>query len=152
MLDNTVLVHEFENGFPWWRHQMETFSALLTICVFVFVCVCGWVWVCVCVCVCVWGIHWSSVNSPHKGQWDGALWSFSSMCTWINGWVTNGEVGDLRRHRAHYYVIVMRGDILHCNSLRIAVSPAMTSFVASIQRLINVGLPRRASSGGRNPL
>ena len=25
----------------------------------------------------------------------------------INGWVNNGEAGDLRRHRAHYDVIVM---------------------------------------------
>ena len=24
-----------------------------------------------------------------------------------NGWVNNGEAGDLRRHRAHYDVIVM---------------------------------------------
>ena len=26
---------------------------------------------------------------------------------WINGWVNNGEAGDLRRYRAHYDVIVM---------------------------------------------
>ena len=26
---------------------------------------------------------------------------------WINGWVNKGEAGDLRRHRAHYDVIVM---------------------------------------------
>ena len=26
---------------------------------------------------------------------------------WINGWVNNHEAGDLRRHRAHYYVIIM---------------------------------------------
>ena len=26
---------------------------------------------------------------------------------YINGWVNNGEAGDLRRHRAHYDVIVM---------------------------------------------
>ena len=25
-----------------------------------------------------------------------------------NGWVNNGEAGDLRRHRAHYDVIVMK--------------------------------------------
>ena len=28
-------------------------------------------------------------------------------CALINGWVNNGEAGDLRRHRAHYVVIVM---------------------------------------------
>ena len=32
---------------------------------------------------------------------------FSLICTRINGWVNNGEAGDLRRHRAHYDVTVM---------------------------------------------
>ena len=54
------------------------------------------------------GIHRSPVNSPHKGQWRGAL-MFSLICAWINGWVNNREAGDLRRHRAHYDVIVMIG-------------------------------------------
>ena len=45
-------------------------------------------------------------NSPHKGQWCGAL-MFSLICVWINGWVNNREAGDLRRHRAHYDVSVM---------------------------------------------
>ena len=54
----------------------------------------------------VWGIHRSPVNSPHKDQWRGAL-MFSLICVWINGWVNNREAGDLRRHRAHYDVIVM---------------------------------------------
>ena len=36
------------------------------------------------------GIHRSRVNSPHKGQWRGAL-MFSLICVWINGWVNNGE-------------------------------------------------------------
>ena len=48
----------------------------------------------------------SSVNSPHKGQWRGAL-IFSLIYARINGWVNTGEAGDLRRHRAHYDVIVM---------------------------------------------
>ena len=52
------------------------------------------------------GIHRSPVNSPHKGQWRGAL-IFSLICVWINGWVNNSEAGDLRHHRAHYDVIVM---------------------------------------------
>ena len=51
-------------------------------------------------------IHRSPVNSSHKGQWRGAL-MFSLICAWINGWVNNSEAGDLRRHRAHYDVIVM---------------------------------------------
>ena len=52
------------------------------------------------------GIHRGPVNSPHKGQWRGAL-LFSLICVWINGWVNNREAGDLRRYRAHYDVSVM---------------------------------------------
>ena len=52
------------------------------------------------------GIHRSPVNSPHKGQWHGAL-MFSLICVWINDWVNNREAGDLRCYRAHYDVIVM---------------------------------------------
>ena len=55
------------------------------------------------------GIHRSPVNSPHKGQWRGAL-MLSLICTWINGWVNNGNAGDLRRYRAHYDVTVTRHD------------------------------------------
>ena len=47
----------------------------------------------------VWGIHRSLVNSPHKGQWRGAV-MLSFICAWINGWVNNREAGDYRRHRA----------------------------------------------------
>ena len=67
----------------WWRHHVETFSALLAM-----------------------GIHRSPVNSPHKGQWREAL-MFSVICAWINGWVNNREAGDLTRHRVHYDVTVM---------------------------------------------
>ena len=52
------------------------------------------------------GIHRSPVNSPHSGQWRGAL-MFSLICAWINGWVNSRQVGHLRRHRAHYDVTVM---------------------------------------------
>ena len=51
-------------------------------------------------------IHWSPVNSPHKGQWRRAL-LFSLICAWINGWVNNREAGNLRRHRVHCDVIAM---------------------------------------------
>ena len=54
----------------------------------------------------VWGIHRPPVNSPHKGQWRGAL-MFSLICARINGWVNNRKGGGLRRHRAHYDVIAM---------------------------------------------
>ena len=42
------------------------------------------------------------VNSPNKCQL-----MFSLICARINGWVNNGEAGDLRHHRAHYDVSVM---------------------------------------------
>ena len=51
-------------------------------------------------------IHRSPVNSPHKGQWRGAL-MFSLICVWLNGWVNSREAGDLRRHRGHYDVNVI---------------------------------------------
>ena len=56
-------------------------------------------------------IHRSPVNSPHKGQWHGAL-MFSLICVWLKGWVSNHGAGDLRRYRAHYDVIVMIYHIL----------------------------------------
>ena len=55
------------------------------------------------------GIHRSPVNSPHKGQWRGAL-MFSLICTWTNSWVNNRDAGALRRHRAHYDATVMNGE------------------------------------------
>ena len=63
---------------------METFSALLAL--------------------CVWKP--GPVNSPHKGQWRGAL-MFSLIYAWIIDWVNNREAGDLRRHPGHYDVNVM---------------------------------------------
>ena len=69
----------------WWRHQMKTFSRYWPL---------------------VRGIHRSPVNSPHKGEWPGAL-MFSLICTRINSWVNNGEASDLRCHRAHHDATVM---------------------------------------------
>ena len=54
----------------------------------------------------VWGIHQSPVNSPYKGQWCRAL-VFSLIHAWTNGWVNNGDAGDLRHRDAHYDVTVM---------------------------------------------
>ena len=52
------------------------------------------------------GLHRSRVNSPHNGQWRGAL-MFPLICVWINAWVKTREAGDLRRYSSHYDVIVM---------------------------------------------
>ena len=69
----------------WWRHQMETFSALLALCA---------------------GNSPVPVTSPHKGQWRGAL-MFTLICARINDWVNNREAGGLRRLLDHYDVSVM---------------------------------------------
>ena len=51
----------------------------------------------------------SAMNSPHKGHWPVVTRSFDVffIFTRINGLVNDREAGDLRRHRAHYDVIVM---------------------------------------------
>ena len=77
----------------WWRHQIETFSALLAF---------------------VRGIHRSPVNSPHKRPVTRSFWCFLWSALWIIGWVNNREAGDLRRHRAHYDVIVMISISVFC--------------------------------------
>ena len=45
-------------------------------------------------------------DSPGKGQWREAL--IISLNCWTKGWANNRDAGDLRRHRAHYDVTVMR--------------------------------------------
>ena len=51
----------------------------------------------------VMGIHRSPMDSLHKGQWRRAL-MFSLICAWTKGWANDRDVGDLRRHCAHYDV------------------------------------------------
>ena len=55
----------------------------------------------------LWGNSPVIGEFPSQRQWRGAL-MFSLIWAWINGWVNNRETGDLRRHRAHYGVIVMK--------------------------------------------
>ena len=86
-----------QTKFPLWRHQMETFSALLAICA---------------------GNSPVPGEFPHKGQWRGVL-AFSLICTRINGWVNNGEAGDLRHHRAHYDATVMQMHFLGLKRLNV---------------------------------
>ena len=68
----------------------------------------------------VWGIHRLPVNSPHKGQWRGAL-VFTLICPLINVWVNNREAGDLRRHCAHYDVIVMRLNVFATLGVQVTI-------------------------------
>ena len=135
-----VITHsaKYSTTNPWWRHQMETFSALLAYCAgnspvtwswqpqYRLTVLSAWwlqiSWHIFCHDdVIKWkhfprywpfvrGIHRSPVNSPHKGQWRGAL-MFSLICARINDWVNNCEAGHLRRRRAHSDVTVMRKDI-----------------------------------------
>ena len=46
------------------------------------------------------------VNSPHRGQWRGAL-MFSLIYAWRNGWVNSRDAGYLRRYCAYNDVTVM---------------------------------------------
>ena len=86
----------------------------------------------------VQGIHRWPVNSPHKGQWRGAL-MFSLICAWINGWVNNREAGDLRRHRAHYDFTVMHALLTLCGGTGGPVAPSWQ--VACYDELCLVGKP-----------
>ena len=67
------------------------------------------------------GIQRSPVNYSHYGQWRGVL-MFSLICARINGWVNNGEAGDLRRHHAHYDAIVMLGKIFTGPTFKLLMS------------------------------
>ena len=84
----------------WWRHQMETFFALLALC---------------------------AGNSPVTDEFpsQGPVTRCSDIffiCPWISVGVNNRGVGDLRRHWAHYDVNVMSMRLpcpkyLHCMSI-----------------------------------
>ena len=81
---------------PWWRHERETYSVLLALCM---------------------------GNSPVTGEFPSQrpvtrTLMFSFICAWINGWANNREAGDLRRHCAHYGVIVMT---LACSCVECAI-------------------------------
>ena len=67
----------------WWRHQMETFFALLALC---------------------------AGNSPVTDAPVTRSVGVFFICAWINYWVKNREADDLRCHHAHYDVIVMSSD------------------------------------------
>ena len=95
----------------WWRHQMETFSALLAIC---------------------------AGNSPATGEVPTQRpvtrsLMFSLIGVWINGWVNDGEAGDLRRHRTHYDVIAMWAGV--CSFMSSESDTSFTSVVAILYTL-----------------
>ena len=82
------------------------------------------------------GIHRSPVNSPHKGQWRGALMC-SLIYVWINGWVNNREAGDLRHHRPHYDVAVMKMLLMWANvAMHTAYIVPMLIFYITIECMV----------------
>ena len=54
------------------------------------------------------GIHQWAMDSPHKGQWHGAL-MFSLICARTYIWANNWDASDLRHHHTQYDVTVMWG-------------------------------------------
>ena len=120
MVDNS-------NGL-WWRHQMETFSALLVLCA---------------------GnspITGESLPPPppppptphphpppptHTNGSDAELLWFLWSAPWINSWINNREARDLRHQRTHYHVIVMLGKCRidctwGCNTVIFNILPLMS--------------------------
>ena len=78
---------------PWWRHQIETFSALLAIC---------------------------AGNSPVFSEFPTQRPVTRSFDIFFDlrlnkrlSWVNNRDAGDLRRYRAHYDVTVMAHLVCH---------------------------------------
>ena len=63
---------------------------------------------------------------------DAGLWCFSLISPWTNDWVDNWDAGDLRRHRVHYDVTVMRftvfSDAQTGNQLTWFTNPTMQRF------------------------
>ena len=96
-LASTMLTHRQKTGhyvywawdgkqLSWWRHPMETFSALLVLCE-----------------------DNSLVTGEFPSQWS-VMQSFDAflVCTETNSWSNHRDAGDLRRHRAHYDVTLMQ--------------------------------------------
>ena len=84
----------------WWRHQMETFFALLALC---------------------------EGNPPVTGGFPSqkpVSLMFSLISAWINGWANNQDSDDLRRHRAYYGSLTKRSWnwSLLCHSLDIFIT------------------------------
>ena len=97
LLDPWEQTHKFQykhKRFNWtksnwtsWRHQMEAFSALLTLCA---------------------GISPFTTEFPIQRPVARGF-DVSLICAWLSSWVNNREAGDLRRHCAHSDVIVING-------------------------------------------
>ena len=79
------MLHSPNHVHTWWRHQMETFSALLDLCA---------------------GNSPTTVEFPSQTPVTRSF-DVSLICALNKRLSNNRETGHLRRHRAHYDVIVM---------------------------------------------
>ena len=97
-LINTVLsfcwfiTYHIMNFSALWRHQMETFCALLALCA---------------------GISPVTSEFPSQAS-DTEFWCLLWSTLQKNDWVNNRDAGGLRRHRVHYDITVM--GLLHVNA------------------------------------
>ena len=83
----------------------------------------------------------SAGNSPFPGEFPAqrpvtrSIDVFFFICAWIKAWVNNDEAGDLRRHHAHYDVIVMNWSkqmCMHCPAMSLLWSMTPRSAVCII--------------------
>ena len=79
------------------------------------------------------GIRRWPVNSPHKCPWRRAL-MFSLICAWTNSWASNGDIGDLRRHRAHDVTLMQTGVL----STRFRWTPSVGLYIFNTRFNTNV--------------
>ena len=89
---NDGKIYLWLSALAWWRHQMETFPALLAIC---------------------------AGNSPVNGEFPAQRPVMQSFDVFFDlclnkGWVNNREAGDLIHHSAHYDVIAMENHNHQC--------------------------------------
>ena len=77
--------------YPWWRHQMKTFSALLALCAGNSLVI----------------SEFPAKKAGDAGGGGGGGVMFSLIWAWTNGCANIRDAGDLRRHRAHDVIIML---------------------------------------------
>ena len=90
-------------------------------------------------------IHRSPVNSPHKGQWRGAL-MFSLIWVWTNDWVNNRDAGDLRCHRVHYDVSLLC-DALDPKVASVTAGMILTNILSAASEELTTYIPELIRDG-----
>ena len=111
--DRYPVLQQPHDATAWWRHQIETFSTLLAFCA-----------------------RNSTVNGEFPAQRPMTRnFKFSLICAWTISWANNTEAGDLRRHCAHYHVIVMGFNTDSGTIAQVAVKKPRTIWVNHINSL-----------------